>query len=41
MFLKALAVARKQQAKSLELRTVMSLSRLWQKQARKKKLTIC
>ena len=34
-FLKALAVARKQQAKSLELRAVMSLSRLWQQQGKK------
>ncbi len=29
-FLKAIAIARQQQAKSLELRAVMSLSRLWQ-----------
>jgi len=31
-FLKAIEVARRQQAKSLELRAVMSLSRLWQQQ---------
>jgi predicted ATPase len=31
-FQQALAVARRQQAKSLELRTAMSLSRLWQRQ---------
>jgi predicted ATPase len=30
----ALAVARRQQAKSLELRAAMSLSRLWQQQGR-------
>ena len=35
-FLKAIEVARKQQAKSLELRAVMSLSRLWQRQGKKK-----
>ncbi|HEV8713417.1 MAG TPA: adenylate/guanylate cyclase domain-containing protein [Candidatus Binatia bacterium] len=35
-FLKALEVARHQQAKSLELRAVMSLSRLWQGQGKKK-----
>jgi predicted ATPase len=29
-FLKAIAIARKQQAKSLELRAVMSLAQLWQ-----------
>jgi len=28
-------IARRQQAKSLELRAVMSLSRLWQKQGKK------
>jgi predicted ATPase len=31
---KALAIARRQQAKSLELRAAMSLSRLWQQQGR-------
>ena len=31
----ALAVARRQQAKSLELRAAMSLCRLWQKQGKK------
>jgi predicted ATPase len=35
-FLKALAVARHQQAKSLELRAVMSLARLWQQQGKQK-----
>jgi predicted ATPase len=34
-FRKALEVVRKQQAKSLELRAVMSLSRLWQQQGKK------
>ena len=34
-FLKALEVARHQQAKSWELRAVMSLSRLWQQQGKK------
>src|SRR5262249_61978620 len=34
-FLKALEIARKQQAKSLELRAAMSLSRLWQQQGRR------
>ena len=34
-FLQALAVARRQQAKSLELRTAMSLSRLWQQQGKR------
>jgi class 3 adenylate cyclase/predicted ATPase len=34
-FLKAIAIARKQQAKSLELRAVMSLSQLWQQQGKK------
>jgi predicted ATPase/DNA-binding winged helix-turn-helix (wHTH) protein len=35
-FLKALAIARQQQAKSLELRAVMSLSWLWKQQGKKK-----
>jgi len=34
-FLKAIEIARRQQAKSLELRAVMSLSRLWQSQGKK------
>jgi len=34
-FQKAIEIARKQQAKSLELRAVMSLSRLWQRQGKK------
>jgi predicted ATPase len=34
-FLKAIEIARKQQAKSVELRAVMSLSRLWQQQGKK------
>ena len=33
-FLKAIAIAQKQQAKSLELRAVMSLARLWQSQGK-------
>jgi predicted ATPase len=33
-FLKAIEIARRQQAKSLELRAVMSLSRLWQSQGK-------
>jgi predicted ATPase len=33
-FLQALAVARQQEAKSLELRAAMSLCRLWQQQGR-------
>ena len=33
-FLKAIEIARKQQAKSLELRAVMSLRRLWQQQGK-------
>src|SRR3989454_11882041 len=35
-FLKAIEIARRQQAKSLELRAVMSLSRLWQSQGKQK-----
>lgn len=35
-FLKALDVAQRQSAKSLELRAAMSLSRLWQKQSKQK-----
>ena len=31
----ALAIARRQQAKSLELRAAMSLSRLWQQQGKR------
>jgi len=34
-FHKAIEIARRQQAKSLELRAVMSLSRLWQQQVKK------
>jgi class 3 adenylate cyclase/predicted ATPase len=34
-FLKAIEIARRQEAKSLELRAVMSLSRLWRDQGRK------
>ena len=34
-FWKAIEIARKQQAKSLELRAVMSLAHLWQNQGRK------
>ena len=34
-FWKAIEIARKQQAKSLELRAVMSLSRLWQQQGKR------
>ena len=34
-FQQALAVARRQQAKSLELRAAMSLGRLWQQQGRR------
>jgi predicted ATPase len=35
-FLKAIEIARSQQAKSLELRAVMSLSRIWQSRGKKK-----
>jgi predicted ATPase len=34
-FLQAIEIARRQQAKSLELRAAMSLSRLWQQQGKK------
>jgi len=34
-FQKAIEIARRQQAKSLELRAVVSLSRLWQQQGKK------
>jgi predicted ATPase len=34
-FLKAIAIAQKQQAKSLELRAVTSLARLWQTQGKR------
>jgi predicted ATPase len=34
-FLQALTVARRQQAKSLELRAAMSLARLWQQQGKR------
>jgi predicted ATPase len=33
-FLKAIEIARKQQAKSLELRAAVSLARLWQSQGK-------
>ena len=36
-FQRALDVARRQQAKSLELRVAMSISRLWQRQGRRAK----
>jgi predicted ATPase len=36
-FLKAIEIARKQQAKSLELRATMSLARLWQQQGKRAK----
>jgi predicted ATPase len=35
-FLKAIDIAKRQQAKSLELRAAMSLSRLWQHQGKRK-----
>ncbi|HEV8717265.1 MAG TPA: hypothetical protein VGX03_31155 [Candidatus Binatia bacterium] len=35
-FLKAIEIARRQQAKSLDLRAVMSLARLWQRQGKQK-----
>ena len=34
-FHKAIEIARKQQAKSLELRAVMSLAQLWQRQGKR------
>jgi predicted ATPase len=37
-FLKAIGIARQQQAKSLELRAVVSLSWLWQQQGKKEKV---
>ncbi len=40
-FLKAIAIARQQQAKSWELRTSTSLARLWRQQGKKLKLTSC
>ena len=40
-FQQALAVARRQQAKSLELRAAMSLARLWQQQGRAPKPASC
>ena len=36
-FRKAITIARRQSAKSWELRAVMSLARLWQQQGKKKK----
>jgi predicted ATPase len=36
-FLKAIDIARQQQAKSLELRATMSLAKLWQQQGKKAK----
>jgi predicted ATPase len=35
-FLKAVEIAKRQQAKSLELRTIVSLARLWRQQDKKK-----
>jgi len=35
-FLRAIAIARRQQAKSLELRATTSLARLWQQQGKQK-----
>ena len=40
-FHQALDLARRQQAKSLELRAAMSLSRLWQRQGKRPKPTRC
>jgi predicted ATPase len=36
-FLKAIEIAQRQQAKSLELRATMSLARLWQQQGKEEK----
>ena len=38
-FLKAIGIARQQQAKSLELRATMSLARLWQQQSKTSRST--
>jgi predicted ATPase len=40
-FLKAIEIARRQQAKSLELRATMSLSQLWKRQAGRTRLDRC
>ena len=38
---RALAVARRQEAKSLELRVAMSLARLWQQQGKRAEAYVC
>jgi len=40
-FHQALVIARRQQAKSLELRAALSLSRLWQQQGRRAEAVRC